>query len=109
MAKRVNLTDEQRAVMATDYEKGKGMGAIAKEFGCSIPTVRRNLVSQGTEIRKKGRPRKDGTLTATVPNPAPVVDVLEERAFADGGVGPGQAEIDETEVAPSEFSFPTKL
>ena len=38
------------------YDKGNGLGSIAKTFAVSIPTIRRILTENSVNIRGRGRP-----------------------------------------------------
>ena len=51
--KGMSLTQQEAVVF--DYKEGKTLNSIAKELGCSIPTVAKLLEDKGVPRRHKGR------------------------------------------------------
>lgn len=60
MARRIlNFSQQQLERMAKEYTvEGKTLPDLAKEHGCSIPTIRNRLVGMGVIMRPKGRRAK---------------------------------------------------
>ncbi len=85
------FTDEQKTEFVGRYNDGTVAETLAKEVGCSTPTMLRNLKLWGAVIRKKGRPlgskNKPKAVTevaveATETEVAPVeVDAAEQDAL----------------------------
>lgn len=55
---RKNLTDETKQAIAQDYQSGLKFRELKAKYDLSYPTLRKHLVAQGTDIRGRGRPKK---------------------------------------------------
>jgi DNA-binding FadR family transcriptional regulator len=68
MAKSIDFTTEQVQIMAKRYSEGEGLSSLSKDFGVSVPTVRKYIKAH-VEIRPRGRPKVNPvtpTVTVTV-------------------------------------------
>lgn len=51
------FTEDQIVQMKTSYTMGDApLASLAKEFGCSVPTIAKYLRRAGVAIRPRGRP-----------------------------------------------------
>ena len=56
MSVKVNFTTADENYIVKEYKSGYSMAIIGEEFGVSVPTIRRILVSKNVTIRDRGRP-----------------------------------------------------
>jgi hypothetical protein len=99
------FTDEQKTDFINRYNDGTVAEMLAKEVGCSVPTMLRNLRTWGAVIRKKGRPLGSKnkakavaeSVEATVETPV-VVDAAEQDVLDET--------VEDTEAQPQAYEEP---
>lgn len=59
--------------LKSKYVAGETLKALAKEYGCSQPTISKALRGAGVELRKPGRKKKEKQPLFTVQTFTPII------------------------------------